>query len=60
MPHLRNRKEQDEIIIKEEVYRKYAERIQTSYTQAVRQLENFWSLSADEISENQVREYFLY
>ena len=38
----------------------YAERTQSSCLRAVRQLENFWSLPADEISEAQVREYFLY
>jgi integrase/recombinase XerD len=38
----------------------HKERTQDSYLRAVRQLENFWSLSADEISEAQAREYFLY
>lgn len=38
----------------------YQERTQDSYLRAVRQLENFWSLSADEITEAQTREYFLY
>lgn len=38
----------------------YAERTQTSYTRAVRQLENYWHTPAEEIEEQQVREYFLY
>ena len=38
----------------------YKERTQDSYLRAVRQLENFWSLTADEIAEAQAREYFLY
>jgi integrase/recombinase XerD len=38
----------------------YQERTQDSYLRAVRQLENFWSLTADEIAEAQAREYFLY
>lgn len=38
----------------------YAERTQSSYLRAVRQLEHFWSLAADEICESQVREYFLF
>jgi integrase/recombinase XerD len=38
----------------------YAKRTQTTYLRTVRQLENFWHLTADEISEAQVREYFLY
>jgi len=38
----------------------YAERTQKSYLRAVRQLENYWHLAADEISEQQVRNYFLY
>lgn len=38
----------------------YAERTQKSYTRAVRQLENYWHLPAEEISEQQVRDYFLY
>lgn len=38
----------------------YAERTQSSYLRAVRQLENFWSLPADDIAESQVREYFLF
>lgn len=38
----------------------YAERTQKSYARAVRQLENFYSLPAEEISEQQVRDYFLY
>ena len=38
----------------------YAERTQSSYTRAVRQLENFWHLPAEEIGEQQVRDYFLY
>ncbi len=40
--------------------RGYAERTQTSYSRAVRQQENFWHLPAEEIGEQQVREYFLY
>jgi len=40
--------------------RGYAERTQTSYARAVRQLENYWHLPAEEISEQQVRDYFLY
>jgi len=40
--------------------RGYAERTQTSYARAVRQLENYWHLRAEEISEQQVRDYFLY
>jgi len=40
--------------------RGYAERTQTSYTRAVRQLENYWHLPAEEIGEQQVRDYFLY
>lgn len=38
----------------------YAERTQKSYLRAVRQLENFWHLPADGISEQQVRDYFLH
>jgi len=38
----------------------YAERTRSSYLRSVRQLENFWALPAEEISEQQVREYFLY
>jgi len=38
----------------------YAERTQTSYARAVRQLENYWHRPAEEIEEQQVREYFLY
>lgn len=38
----------------------YQERTQSSYLRAVRQLENFWHLPAEEVSEQQVREYFLY
>lgn len=40
--------------------RGYAKRTQTSYLRAVRQLENYWHLPAEEVSEQQVREYFLY
>jgi integrase/recombinase XerD len=40
--------------------RGYAERTQTSYARAVRQLENYWHRSAEEIEEQQVRDYFLY
>ncbi len=40
--------------------RGYAERTQSSYTRSVRQLENYWHLPAEEISEQQVRDYFLY
>jgi len=40
--------------------RGYAERTQSSYTRSVRQLENYWHLSADEIREQHVRDYFLY
>ncbi len=40
--------------------RGYAERTQISYARAVRQLENYWHLPAEEISEQQVRDYFLY
>jgi integrase/recombinase XerD len=38
----------------------YAERTQSSYARSVRQLENYWHLPAEEISEQQVRDYFLY
>jgi site-specific recombinase XerD len=38
----------------------YAKRTKQSYLRAVRQLENFWSRPADELSEEEVREYFLY
>jgi site-specific recombinase XerD len=38
----------------------YSDRTQKSYQRAVRQLSNFWHLPAEEISEQQVREYFLY
>ena len=38
----------------------YADRTQKSYLRAVRQLENYWHLPAGEISEQQVRDYFLY
>lgn len=38
----------------------YAERTQKSYTRAVRQLEHYWHLPAEEIGEQQVRDYFLY
>jgi len=40
--------------------RGYAERTQNSYSRSVRQLENYWHLPAEEISEQQVRDYFLY
>jgi site-specific recombinase XerD len=40
--------------------RGYAERTQKSYARSVRQLENYWHLPAEEISEQQVRDYFLY
>lgn len=40
--------------------RGYAERTQSSYTRSVRQLENYWHTAAEEISEQQVRDYFLY
>ena len=40
--------------------RGYAKRTQTTYARAVRQLENYWHLPAEEISEQQVRDYFLY
>ena len=40
--------------------RGYAERTQSSYARSVRQLENYWHVSAEEISEQQVRDYFLY
>ena len=40
--------------------RGYAKRTQTTYARAVRLLENYWHLSAEEISEQQVRDYFLY
>ena len=40
--------------------RGYAERTQTSYARAVRQLENYWHRPAEEIEEQQVRDYFLY
>ena len=40
--------------------RGYAERTQTSYARAVRQLENYWHSPAEEIEEQQVRDYFLY
>ncbi len=40
--------------------RGYAERTQSSYARAVRQLENFWHLPAEEVGEQQVRDYFIY
>ena len=40
--------------------RGYAERTQSSYLRAVRQLMNYWHVPAEEISEQQVRDYFLY
>lgn len=40
--------------------RGYAERTQKSYARSVRQLENYWHLPAEEIREQQVRDYFLY
>jgi integrase/recombinase XerD len=40
--------------------RGYAERTQSSYLRAVRQLTNYWHRPAEEISEQQVRDYFLY
>jgi len=40
--------------------RGYAKRTQTTYARAVRQLENYWHLPAEEIGEQQVRDYFLY
>ncbi len=40
--------------------RGYAERTQSSYTRSVRQLENYWHLPSEEVSEQQVRDYFLY
>jgi len=38
----------------------YADRTQSSYTRSVRQLENYWHRPADEMSEQEVRDYFLY
>ena len=38
----------------------YADRTQKSYLRAVRQLENWCHVSAEEIEEQQVRDYFLY
>lgn len=38
----------------------YAKRTKQSYLRAVRQLENFWSRPAEELSEEEIREYFLY
>jgi integrase/recombinase XerD len=40
--------------------RGYAKKTHTSYLRSVRQLENFWHLPAEEVSEEQVRQYFLY
>ena len=40
--------------------RGYAERTQSSYLRAVRQLTNYWHRPAEEITEQQVRDYFLY
>ena len=40
--------------------RGYAERTQTSYARAVRQLENYWHSPAEEIEEQQVRDYLIY
>ena len=40
--------------------RGYAERTQSSYLRAVRQLTNYWHTPPEEISEQQVRDYFLY
>lgn len=40
--------------------RGYAERTQKSYLREVRLLSNYWHLPPDKISEQQVREYFLY
>jgi integrase/recombinase XerD len=40
--------------------RGYAERTQSSYLRAVRQLINYWHVPAEEVSEQQVRDYFLY
>ncbi len=40
--------------------RDYADRTQDSYLRSVRQLMNFWHLPAEDISEQQLREYFLY
>lgn len=47
-------------MVEELQLRGYAERTQSSYTRSVRQLENYWHLPAEEISEQQVRDYFLY
>ncbi len=38
----------------------YADRTQSSYIRSVRQLENYWHFPAEEISEQQVRDYFLF
>nr|WP_287413383.1 site-specific integrase [Pseudodesulfovibrio sp.] len=38
----------------------YADRTQKSYLRSVQQLINFWHKPAEEISEQQMREYFLY
>ena len=38
----------------------YKERTQSSYTRSVRQFENYWHLPAEQIGEQQVRDYFLY
>ena len=40
--------------------RGYAQRTQSSYARAVRQLVNYWHVPAEEVSEQQVRDYFLY
>jgi len=40
--------------------RGYADRTQSSYSRAVRQLTNYWHVPAEEVSEQQVRDYFLY
>lgn len=38
----------------------YADRTQKSYLRSVQQLINFWHLPPEEVSEQQVREYFLF
>ena len=49
-----------EKMIEDMQLRGYAERTQSSYARAVRQLENYWHRPAEEIEEQQVRDYFLY
>jgi len=45
-------------MVEDMLLRGYAKRTQSTYTRSVRQLENFWHLPAEEISEQQALRLF--